>query len=216
MFLDEIGEMPLDLQTKLLRVLQEREIERVGGMELIRVNVRIVAATNRNLLQEVQNGNFRSDLYFRLNVFPISIPPLRDRKEDIPFLAIHLLHKHSKGPKRPRAFSSNAMKQLQAYDWPGNVRELENVMQRCALIPDIETIKELPVQLLRTGHEAARDGRIKTIDEVDREHIIAVLKKCRGKVSGVGGAAEALNIPSSTLNSKMRRLKIKIGFKENN
>jgi transcriptional regulator with GAF, ATPase, and Fis domain len=211
-FLDEIGELPLDLQTKLLRVLQEREIERVGGMELIKVNVRIVAATNRDLLQEVQNGNFRSDLYFRLNVFPISIPPLRDRKEDIPFLAIHLLHKHTKGPKHPPGFSSNAMKQLQAYDWPGNVRELENVMQRCALLPDVEIIKELPMQLLRTEHEVPGDARIKTIDQVEREHIIAVLKKCRGKVSGVGGAAEALNIPSSTLNSKMRRLKIKFAY----
>jgi transcriptional regulator with GAF, ATPase, and Fis domain len=211
-FLDEIGELPLDLQTKLLRVLQEREIERVGGMELIKVNVRIVAATNRDLLQEVQNGNFRSDLYFRLNVFPINIPPLRDRKEDIPFLAIHLLHKHTKGPKRPPGFSSNAMKQLQAYDWPGNVRELENMMQRCALLPDAETIKELPVQLLRTEHEVPGDCRTRTIDEVEREHIITVLKKCRGKVSGVGGAAEALNIPSSTLNSKMRRLKIKFAY----
>jgi transcriptional regulator with GAF, ATPase, and Fis domain len=211
-FLDEIGELPLDLQTKLLRVLQEREIERVGGMELIKVNVRIVAATNRDLLQEVQNGNFRSDLYFRLNVFPISIPPLRDRKADIPFLAIHLLQKHTKGPKHPPGFSSNAMKQLQAYDWPGNVRELENVMQRCALLPDVEIITELPMQLLRTEHEVPGDARIKTIDQVEREHIIAVLKKCRGKVSGVGGAAEALNIPSSTLNSKMRRLKIKFAY----
>ncbi|MDO6430231.1 sigma-54 dependent transcriptional regulator [Flavitalea sp. BT771] len=211
-FLDEIGELPLVLQTKLLRVLQEREIERIGGMDLIKVNVRIVAATNRDLLQEVHKGNFRSDLYFRLNVFPISIPPLRDRKEDIPFLAMHLLHKHTKGPKHPPGFSSNAMKQLQAYGWPGNVRELENVMQRCALFPDNEIINELPMQLLRSEYRMPGDARIKTIDQVEREHIIAVLKKCRGKVSGLGGAAEELNIPSSTLNSKMRRLKIKFAF----
>jgi len=210
-FLDEIGELPLSLQTKLLRVLQEREIERVGGMELIKVNVRIVAATNKHLLQEVENGNFRSDLYFRLNVFPINIPPLRDRKEDIPFLAIHLLHKHSKGQKLPTGFSSKAMKQLQAYDWPGNVRELENVMQRCALLPDADIIKELPVQL-QAENAVPADSRIKTIDEIEREHIVTVLKKCRGKVSGLSGAAEALNIPSSTLNSKMRRLKIKFAF----
>jgi transcriptional regulator with GAF, ATPase, and Fis domain len=213
LFLDEVGELPLELQTKLLRVLQEREIERVGGRELIKVNVRIVSATNRDLLQEVQKGNFRADLYFRLNVFPIVIPPLRDRKEDIPFLAMHFLHKHVKNRAiRPPGFSSNAIKQLRAYDWPGNVRELENVIQRCTLSVNSEVIKQLPVQLSRPEPTSAAETRIKTIDQVEREHIISVLKKCSGKVSGVGGAAEALTIPSSTLNSKMRRLKIKFAY----
>jgi transcriptional regulator with GAF, ATPase, and Fis domain len=212
-FLDEVGELPLELQTKLLRVLQEREIERVGGRELIKVNVRIIAATNRDLLQEVKKGNFRSDLYFRLNVFPIIVPHLRDRKEDIPVLAIHFLNKHiADRTRRPAGFSSNVMKQLQAYDWPGNVRELENIIQRCSLQANGEIIKELPMQLSRPGHVIAGEARIKTIDEVEREHIISVLKKCKGKVSGVGGAAQALKIPSTTLNSKMRRLDIKFGY----
>jgi transcriptional regulator with GAF, ATPase, and Fis domain len=213
LFLDEVGELPLELQTKLLRVLQEREIERVGGRELIKVNVRIVAATNRDLLQEVKKGNFRSDLYFRLNVFPIVVPPLRDRKEDIPVLAMHFLHKHiTDRTKRPAGFSSNVMKQLQAYDWPGNVRELENVIQRCSIRANGEIIKELPAQLSHPEHAIPREARIKTIDEVEREHIISVLKKCKGKVSGVGGAAQALKIPSTTLNSKMRRLDIKFAY----
>jgi transcriptional regulator with GAF, ATPase, and Fis domain len=213
LFLDEIGELPLELQTKLLRVLQEREIERVGGRELIKVNVRIVAATNRDLLQEVKKGNFRSDLYYRLNVFPIVVPSLRDRKEDIPDLAMHFLHKHvTDRTKRPVGFSSNVMKQLQAYDWPGNVRELENVIQRCSLRANGETIKELPVQLSRPEHAITAEAHIKTIDQVEREHIICVLKKCKGKVSGVGGAAQALKIPSTTLNSKMRRLDIKFSY----
>jgi len=213
LFLDEVGELPLELQTKLLRVLQEREIERVGGSELIKVNVRVVSATNRDLLQEVHNGNFRADLYFRLNVFPIVIPPLRDRKEDIPFLAMHFLHKHVKDrATKPPGFSSNVMKQLRAYDWPGNVRELENVIQRCALSVNGDVIKQLPVQLSRPEQPVAGEARIRTIDQVERDHIIAVLKRCSGKVSGVGGAAEALTIPSSTLNSKMRRLKIKFAY----
>jgi transcriptional regulator with GAF, ATPase, and Fis domain len=213
LFLDEIGELPLELQTKLLRVLQEREIERVGGRELIKVNVRVVSATNRDLLQEVQKGNFRADLYFRLNVFPIVIPPLRDRKEDIPFLAMHFLHKHVKDRAiMPPGYSSNVMKQLRAHDWPGNVRELENVIQRCALSVNGEVIKQLPVQFSRPEQTNASEAHIKTIDQVEREHIISVLKKCSGKVSGVGGAAEALTIPSSTLNSKMRRLKIKFAY----
>ncbi len=213
LFLDEIGELPLELQTKLLRVLQEREIERVGGNELIKVNVRIVTATNRDLHREVEKGAFRSDLFFRLNVFPIMIPPLRDRKDDIPPLAMHFLQKHAKDrSKRPAGFSSNIVKELMAYHWPGNVRELENVIQRCALTAGTYVIKELPARLGRLDLAIPGNARIKTIDQIEREHIIGVLKKCQGKVSGVGGAAQALMIPSSTLNSKMRRLDIKFGY----
>ena len=216
LFLDEVGELPLDLQVKLLRALQENEIERIGGTSVIKVNVRIVAATNRNLLKEVHSGNFRSDLYFRLNVFPIMLPPLRDRKDDIPLLAAHFLGKQSKRITPViTGFSSKAIKQLKAYDWPGNVRELEHLIERCALLTKGTIINQLPVLL--TGNENSSvtpDIRIKTIDEIEREHIMFVLKKCENKVAGIGGAADVLKIPASTLNSKMRRLKIKRGYTE--
>jgi len=216
LFLDEIGELPPDLQVKLLRALQEREIERIGGTAVIKVNVRIVAATNRNLMEEVHAGNFRSDLYFRLNVFPIILPPLRDRKEDIPLLASHFLEKHiKKATRRITGFSSRVLKQLCAYDWPGNVRELEHLIERCVLLTNGPVINQIPV--LMTGMEdmgdAVPDIRIRTIDEVEREHIMMVLNKCRNKVAGIGGAADVLQIPASTLNSKMRRLNIKRAYR---
>ena len=216
LFLDEIGELPPDLQVKLLRALQEREIERIGGTAVIKVNVRIVAATNRNLLEEVHAGNFRSDLYFRLNVFPILLPPLRDRKEDIPLLASHFLEKHiKKATRRITGFSVKVLKQLGAYDWPGNVRELEHLIERCVLLTNGPVINQIPV--LMTGMEdmgdAVPDIRIRTIDEIEREHIMMVLNKCRNKVAGIGGAADVLQIPASTLNSKMRRLNIKRAYK---
>jgi len=216
LFLDEIGELPQDLQVKLLRALQEREIERIGGTTVIKVNVRIVAATNRNLLEEVHAGNFRSDLYFRLNVFPIILPPLRDRKEDIPLLASHFLEKHiKKASRRITGFSSRVLKQLCAYDWPGNVRELEHLIERCVLLANGPVINQIPDLMPGTenmGHMAP-DLRIRTIDEIEREHIMMVLNKCRNKVAGIGGAADVLQIPASTLNSKMRRLHIKRAYK---
>jgi transcriptional regulator with GAF, ATPase, and Fis domain len=215
LFLDEVGELPPDLQVKLLRAVQEKEIERIGGNAVIKVNVRIVAATNRNLLKEVQLGNFRNDLYFRLNVFPITLPPLRERKEDIPLLAMHFLTKHTKtGIKRVAGFSSKVMKQLKAFDWPGNVRELEHLVERCVLLANGDLIRELPVVLscMDEISDSIPEMRVKTIDQVEREHIVNVLEKCNGKVAGVGGAAEALKIPSSTLNSKMRRLNIKRAY----
>jgi formate hydrogenlyase transcriptional activator len=216
LFLDEIGELPLDLQGKLLRALQEREIERIGGTTVIKVNVRIVAATNRNLLAEVHAGRFRSDLYFRLNVFPISLPPLRERREDIPLLAGHFLEKHKKNAtRRITGFSSRVLKQLGAYNWPGNVRELEHLIERCVLLAGGPVINQIP-DLLTGGEnmgEAVPDMRIRTIDEIEREHIMMVLNKCRNKVAGIGGAADVLQIPASTLNSKMRRLGIKRAYK---
>lgn len=214
LFLDEVGELPLDLQVKLLRVLQEKEIERVGGRSAIKTNVRIIAATNRDLEKEVQMGSFRSDLYFRLNVFPINLPPLRERKEDIPLLAAHFLYKHSKkGTKGTMNFSGRAMRDLVAYNWPGNVRELEHLIERSILLANGRTVDQI---FLPGAHEESDsllpDGYIKTIDEVEREHIISVLKKCNGKVSGAGGAAELLKIPATTLSSKMLRLKIGKGI----
>ena len=217
LFLDEVGELPLDLQVKLLRALQEKEIERVGGSAVIKVNVRIIAATNRNLQKEVQAGNFRSDLFFRLNVFPITLPPLRDRKQDVPVLAAHFLQKHAKkGARNNMNFSSKVIKQLTAYNWPGNVRELEHLIERSILLTKGSTINQvhLPVNDVEEMNAVLPDAYIKTIDEVEREHIISVLMKSNGKVAGVGGAAEMLRIPSTTLNSKIRRLQIKKGFVE--
>ena len=217
LFLDEVGELPIDLQVKLLRALQEKEIERIGGKSVIKTDVRIIAATNRNLQREIQQGNFRSDLYFRLNVFPIIIPPLRERREDIPVLAAHFLIKHAKiGAKRGMNISSQVLKELAAYHWPGNVRELEHLIERSILLANGSTINQihLPVVDRDDMKHLHPDIYIKTIDEVEREHIISVLKKCNGKVSGIGGAAKKLKIPATTLYSKIRRLKIKKGFPE--
>lgn len=212
LFLDEIGEMPLELQVKLLRALQEKEIERVGGRTVIKTDVRIIAATNRDLEKEVSLGNFRSDLFYRLNVFPVFIPPLRERREDIPLLAAHFLVKHSKkAGKKVVGFSAKVIKALAAYNWPGNVRELEHLIERSILLTSQQLITQLQIPSPeKDGLESYfSTGDFRTIDDVEREHIIQVLKACKGKVAGPGGAADALKIPSTTLNSKMKRLGIK-------
>ncbi|AYL99296.1 AAA family ATPase [Mucilaginibacter celer] len=212
LFLDEIGEMPLELQVKLLRALQEKEIERVGGRTVIKTDVRIIAATNRDLEKEVSLGNFRSDLFFRLNVFPVFIPPLRERREDIPLLAAHFLAKHSKkAGKKVIGFSAKVIKALGAYSWPGNVRELEHLIERSILLTSQQLITQLQLPSAeKDGLESyLATGDFRTIDDVEREHIMYVLNACKGKVAGPGGAAEALKIPSTTLNSKMKRLGIK-------
>jgi formate hydrogenlyase transcriptional activator len=214
LFLDEIGELPFELQVKLLRALQEKEIERVGGKDTIKINVRIIAATNRDIKKEVDSGNFRSDLYFRLNVFPITIPPLRDRKNDIPLLAAYFLIKHAKKRSSgPSSFSSKAMKQMIAYNWPGNVRELEHLIERNILLTSGKVIHQvyLPDFDGSDTPEMLNNQGVKTIDEIEKEYILSILRMTNGKVSGVGGAAELLKIPSTTLSSKMRRLKIKKG-----
>lgn len=218
LFLDEIGELPLELQVKLLRALQEREIERVGGCKTIKTDVRIVAATNKDLFTEVQQGNFRSDLFFRLNIFPIIIPPLRERREDIPLLAMHFLYKYTPEiTKGKLAFSSKVMKQLMAYSWPGNVRELEHIIERTIVLTQEKIIKSINLPVTDDPESGVTAGKyVKTINEIEREHILAVLKLCGGKVAGIGGAAEILKIPSTTLNSKIRRLKIKKEYKVQN
>jgi transcriptional regulator with GAF, ATPase, and Fis domain len=210
LFLDEIGELPMELQVKLLRVLQEKEIERIGGRIIIKTDVRIIAATNRDLLKEVQAGNFRSDLYFRLNVFPITIPPLRERKEDINLLAMHFLKKHeNKTGLKVLGFSSKVFKQLNAYNWPGNVREMEHLIERSILLTSKPVISHVNIpQVDQANQTLLTNGRVKSLDEVEREHIMSVLRLCKGKVSGIGGAAETLNIPSTTLGSKIKRLGI--------
>ncbi|MBD1385910.1 sigma-54-dependent Fis family transcriptional regulator [Mucilaginibacter rigui] len=210
-FLDEIGEMPLEAQVKLLRVLQEKEIDHVGGKLPVKVNIRVIAATNRKLEKEVAEGRFRLDLYYRLNVFPISLPPLRARKEDIPELAAHFLKIFAKDTGRNvDRFTSHALGQLASYDWPGNIRELGHFIQRCMLIstgPVIERV-ELPETISEDGKGFIKTPALRTLEEMEKQHIVGVLKNCKGKVCGPGGAAEILDLPPSTLNSKMKKLGI--------
>lgn len=211
LFLDEIGELPFDLQVKLLRVLQEREIERIGGSATFKINVRIIAATNRNLEKEVAEGRFRIDLYYRLNVFPLLLPPLRERKDDIPVLARHFADTYSrKSGKVITGFSDKAIEDMTAYSWPGNIRELEHLIERSVLLCKGSVITELPLpKSNRVADVPISDKeRVKSIDEIERDHILAVLKKCNGKISGAGGAAELLNLNVSTLNSKIKKLGI--------
>ncbi|WP_316847153.1 sigma 54-interacting response regulator [Pedobacter psychrodurus] len=214
-FLDEIGELPLEAQVKLLRVLQEKEIERLGGNYTKKINVRIITATNRNLEKEVAEGRFRLDLYYRLNVFPIALPALRDRKEDIPALVAYFISKYGKkSSSNVTGISSEALHELQAYDWPGNIRELEHLIERTMLLTEGETITkiDLPNSASATGFTGENQLKIKTMEEMEREHILNILKMCKGKIFGAGGAAEILNIPSTTLNSKIKKLGIKFEF----
>jgi transcriptional regulator with GAF, ATPase, and Fis domain len=213
LFLDEIGEMPLDLQGKLLRALQEKEIERVGGKSVIKVDVRVIVATNRNLDKEVAQGTFRSDLFYRINVFPIRLPPLRDRLSDMPLLASHFITKYAlKASKNIKSLSSAVLQELQRYDWPGNIRELEHMIERSVLLTkgDTLTVVDLP-KSHSTPHDRSTylDKRIMTLDENERDHILRVLKMCKGRINGQYGAAKLLGIPPSTLTSKMKRLDIR-------
>ncbi len=219
LFLDEIGEMPMDLQVKLLRAIQEREIERVGGKGTIKINVRIIAATNRPLHLEVMEGRFRSDLYYRLNVFPICMPALRERIEDIPLLVEHFIKKLSRSTgRRVMDIAPEALRELMTYSWPGNIRELENLIERSLLLTKGDVINKifLPASSIKTEavvNTASVHGSDallkKTLDENERDYIVAVLRQCKGKISGPGGAAAILGVPSSTLNSKMRKLGIR-------
>jgi formate hydrogenlyase transcriptional activator len=212
LFLDEIGEMPLDLQVKLLRALQEKEIERVGGRKTIKVDVRIVAATNRDLEKEVAEGRFRSDLYYRLNIFPISLPALRDRREDIPLLAGYFIRRFAKKAGRQiTTLSNRALQDMVSYNWPGNIRELEHLIERSVLLSSGNTIKQvhLPSSRQIAQTTGADEVSLKTIDENERDHILKILKYCGGKLSGEGGAAQILGVPAGTLYSKMKRLDIK-------
>ncbi|KOS04837.1 hypothetical protein AM493_01340 [Flavobacterium akiainvivens] len=216
-FLDEIGEMPIELQVKLLRVLQENEIERVGGQKPIKINARIIAATNKNLEEEVSTGRFRIDLFYRLYVFPVNIPPLRERTEDIINLAGYFIEGYCKKLNRGlMKLSAAAAEQLIKYSWPGNVRQLEHAIQRAIIMTDGEIINELPLpKTTVTGHTALQEfaiDSVKTIQEMERDYIYHILKKCQGKVYGTGGAAELLNLPPSTLNSKMKKLGISSKF----
>jgi len=211
-FLDEIGEMPLELQGKLLRVLQEKEIERIGGKNTIKVNVRVIAATNRILEKEVAEGRFRRDLYYRLNVFPIILPSLRDRIGDIEVLGNFFLEKHSKKTgKKIKGFSKKVLNSMMANAWPGNVRELENTIERSILFAKGDKIKEMtfPEIFIKETTNTENEFYSKTLQEVEKEHILKVVKKCNGRISGPQGAAVLLGLPGTTLISKMQKLGIK-------
>jgi len=210
LFLDEIGEMSLALQAKLLRALQEKEIERIGGNSVIKTDVRVIAASNRNLKNEVDAGRFRSDLYFRLNVFPIYLPPLRDRMEDIPMLVSYFIKKFcQKAGQSEKNMSARVVKEMMMYDWPGNVRELEHFIERSLLTTPGNTITE--IQLLQHDQTGGKlPGEVfKSFEENERDHILQALKRCKGKIRGEGGAAEILKVPPTTLHSKMKKLGIR-------
>ena len=219
LFLDEVGEIPLELQGKLLRVLQEGHFERVGEERTRAVNVRVIAATNRELKQEVKQGRFREDLYFRLNVFPVETVPLRDRREDVPLLAQHFLASESKSFKSDLRLSEGDVRRLMQYDWPGNVRELQNVIERAAILAQNGRLRiDLPIQ--QVGIEPSTTSRrpkngapqsIMTDDEMrehERSNILAALRLSGGKVFGNGGAAELLAVKPTTLASRIKSLGI--------
>jgi transcriptional regulator with GAF, ATPase, and Fis domain/AmiR/NasT family two-component response regulator len=213
-FLDEIGELPLEAQVKLLRVTQEMEFERVGSSKTTKVDVRIIAATNKNLEMEVSQGRFRLDLYYRLNVFPIELPPLRERKQDIVLLAETFIERYAQRMgKQINGMSDEVITALNDYSWPGNIRELEHVIERSVLTTFGDTITEVNLHnKLWKMEETSINVRKKTLEENEADHIISVLQSCHGKVGGPGGAAEILGLPVSTLHSKMKKLGIKKGF----
>jgi transcriptional regulator with GAF, ATPase, and Fis domain len=222
-FLDEIGEMPPELQAKLLRVLQEKEIERLGGKGTIKTDVRIVAATNRDLEKEVAGGRFRLDLYYRLSVFPIHLPALRERPEDIPVLAQFFGQKFSRKMGKPyHGIHENAVQELLQYDWPGNIRELENVIEQAVIINDRHSPLEwgrplvnkfalnppAPREPVYPAHSQTLTDLKQLQQETEREYILTILQKARWRIRGKGGAAELLNMKPTTLESRMQKLGI--------
>jgi transcriptional regulator with GAF, ATPase, and Fis domain len=207
LFLDEIGDLPSELQPKLLRVLQEGEFERVGGSHTMRVDVRVIAATNRDLEQAIQAGRFRADLYYRLSVFPIRLPPLRERPEDIPLLVGYFAQKYGRRlGKRIPSVPPATLQLLGAYPWPGNVRELENVLER-ALILSQGSHLDLGGWLPRPDTAPRERGPL-TLEQLEREHILAVLEGTGWRVSGEGGAAGLLGMKPTTLEARMKKLGI--------
>ena len=206
-FLDEVGDIPLELQPKLLRTLQEKEFERLGSTRTITTDVRIVAATNRDLGKLVASGQFRSDLFYRLNVFPIMVPPLRERREDIPLLVQYFLSKFSQRMKKKiEVVSPEGMEALCRYFWPGNIRELEHVIERAVILSSGPVLKIPAFELVPA--EAASPATSSALEDIEREHIVRVLRETKGKIGGPGGAAERLGMNRTTLNSRMQKLKI--------
>ena len=206
LFLDEIGDLPLELQPKLLRVLQEKQFERLGGCRTVQVNVRIIAATNQDLWGMVQERKFRADLYYRLNVFPITLPPLREREDDIPSLIEHFVQKFAKQQgKSIDRIPDEVMEVMQRHDWPGNIRELQNVIERAVIMT---TGRVLDLQM--TGFRTQNIGSlpIRTLADAERAHIMATLQESNWVVGGRRGAAARLGLARTTLINKMRKLDI--------
>jgi formate hydrogenlyase transcriptional activator len=208
LFLDEIGDMPLELQPKLLRVLQEREFERVGGSQPIRVNARVVAATNQNLEKLVRDKQFRADLYYRLNVIPIFLPPLRERSEDIPHLVQHFAEKFSTRLRKPiNVIPQDVIEVLKAHDWPGNIRELQNFIERAVVLSPGAVLRPTLTELQRMTSDRSC-AAAQTLAESARNHILEVLEQTGWMIGGRDGAAERLGLPRTTLIYKMRKLGI--------
>ncbi len=211
LLLDEIGEVPLELQPKLLRVLQDQEFERLGGTRTIRVDVRLIAATNRDLVQAVEEREFRSDLFYRLNVFPLHLPALRDRREDIPLLIRHFVEKCAERlNKRIDFIPDEAVEAMIHWGWPGNIRELENFIERSVILSENNRLRP-PLAELR--QEAARRPPEveRTLRDRERDHIIEILRQTRGVLSGAKGAAARLGLKRTTLQYKMQKLGISRG-----
>ncbi|HSU89518.1 MAG TPA: sigma 54-interacting transcriptional regulator, partial [Terriglobia bacterium] len=226
-FLDEVGELPLETQVKLLRVLQEHEFEPVGSSQSVKVDVRIIAATNRDLHEAVLKGRFREDLFYRLNVFPIQVPPLRERTVDIPVLAMFFVSQFAQRfDKKIDAISQDAMTQLSSYSWPGNIRELQNIIERAVVLcrSNVLTLATelLPATGTGNGSGSARAAAASpclplsefgvetpsTLEEVERRHVLSVLEQTGWKIDGENGAARTLNLHPNTLRSRLKKLGI--------
>jgi formate hydrogenlyase transcriptional activator len=209
LFLDEVGEIPLELQTKLLRVLQEREFERLGSTRTIRTDTRLIAATNRDLSEMVEEQKFRSDLFYRLNVFPVRLPALRERSEDIPLLVRHFVQHFARRMNRViDTVPSETMSALTRYPWPGNIRELQNLIERAVILSSGPVLR-IPLQDLPTRAIPGSDkGRPQTLQEAERAHILATLKETNGVIAGPHGAAARLGMNRSTVQFRMKKLGI--------
>jgi formate hydrogenlyase transcriptional activator len=211
-FLDEIGELPAETQIALLRVLQERQFERVGGNQVLHTDVRVIAATNRDLTAAIASGTFRADLFYRLNVFPIELPPLRERKEDIPILVEYFVKRYAdKAGKQIRKIDKNTLELCQAYPWPGNIRELQNIVERSMILTSGDTfwIENAWLTIQQPARQELPGPLPDTLQSHEREIIETALAESKGKVAGPEGAAAKLGIPPSTLESKIKQLKIK-------
>src|ERR1700757_1952608 len=208
LFLDEIGDISLELQPKLLRALQEREFERLGSTKTIRVDVRLIAATHRDLQSMIRNNKFREDLFYRLNVCPIEIPPLRERREDIPLLVHYFVLRHSRQmQKRIKSVPKHAMEALVSHDWPGNIRELENFVERCVIFTQGEELN-VPRAELKKASSRSPASTGSSFEQAERQVIIDALRVASGRISGQGGAAERLGLKRTTLQNKMNKLTI--------
>jgi formate hydrogenlyase transcriptional activator len=210
LFLDEVGDIPLDLQSKLLRVLQEREFERLGSTRTQQVDVRVIAATHRDLKQMIEEGTFRSDLYYRLHVFPLSVPPLRDRSEDIPLIVRHSVDKYARRMnRRIETIPARTMEVLANYPWPGNVRELQNFIERSVILSPGNSLRA-PLEELTQQTTPGSETSLSTLEEMEREHVLRALRESNWVTGGPNGAAVRLGMKRTTLAYRIRKLKIPV------